>query len=187
MRSGVDHEERCDFGNPGRAARNREHALLQNVLLFVDAARTIPRKYPPGTVLEYKTLDTAVLGWLIERVSGGSNVSAYLAQRIWEPLGAEADGIFLMDGPPGTGREFTGESFDAMLRDLGRLGQMMLDGGFVNGRGVLHHRRARTGDGASATGAKSAHRHCDSAPVLRMPAACAVSQRARSCAERGRA
>ncbi|MCC7464079.1 MAG: serine hydrolase [Gammaproteobacteria bacterium] len=137
MRSGVDYEERYDFGNPGRAARNHEYALVQNVVRFAEVARTIPRKHPPGAVWEYKTLDTAVLGWLLERVSGGSNVSAYLAQRIWEPLGAEADGFFIMDGPPGTGREFTGAGFNATLRDLGRLGQMMLDGGVANGRRVL--------------------------------------------------
>ncbi len=59
MRSGVDYEERYDFGNPGTAARNHEYALVQNAVRFADAARTIKRKNPPGEVWQYKTLDTA--------------------------------------------------------------------------------------------------------------------------------
>ncbi len=137
MRSGVDYEERYDFGNPGIAARNHEQALVKNVIRFADAARTVKRSNPPGEVFRYKTLDTAVLGWLLERVSGGSSISAYATQRLWEPLGAEADGFFIMDGPPGIGREFNGAGFNATLRDFGRFGQMVLDGGEANGRRIV--------------------------------------------------
>jgi len=136
MRSGVDYEERYDFANPGVAARNHEQALVRNVTRFADAARTIPRKNPPGAVWEYKTLDTAVLGWLLERVSG-SSVAAYTASRLWEPLGAEADGFYIMDGAPGVGREFSGAGFNATLRDFARIGQMVLDGGVADGRRIV--------------------------------------------------
>ncbi len=137
MRSGVDYEERYDFANPGIAARNHENALVKNVVRFADAARKIKRKNAPGEVFEYKTLDTAVLGWLLERVSGGSSVAAYTAQRLWEPLGAEADGFYLMDGPPGLGREFSGAGFNATLRDFARIGLMLLNKGVANGRRVV--------------------------------------------------
>lgn len=137
MRSGVDYEERYDFANPGVAARNHEAALVQNVARFADAARTVPRAHPPGQTFQYKTLDTAVLGWLIERVSGGSTIAAYTTQRLWEPLGAEADGFYIMDGPPGVGREFSGAGFNATLRDYARLGQMMLEGGRANGHQIV--------------------------------------------------
>jgi CubicO group peptidase (beta-lactamase class C family) len=138
MRSGVDYEERYDFGNPGVAARNHELALVTNQIRFADAARTIRRKHPPGAVWEYKTLDTAVLGWLLERVSHGSNLAAFAAQRLWEPLGAEHDAFFIMDGPPGTGREFSGAGFNATLRDLGRVGLMMLNEGMAGtGRRIV--------------------------------------------------
>jgi CubicO group peptidase (beta-lactamase class C family) len=136
MRSGVDYEERYDFGNPGTAARNHENALVRNVVRFADAARTIKRLHPPGQVWQYKTLDTAVLGWLLERVTGDT-LAAYTAQRLWEPLGAEADGFFIMDGPPGTGREFAGAGFNATLRDFARIGLMVLEGGRANGRQIV--------------------------------------------------
>ena len=48
MRSGVDYEERYDFGNPGIAANNHEHSLVENVARFADAARTMKRKNPAG-------------------------------------------------------------------------------------------------------------------------------------------
>jgi CubicO group peptidase (beta-lactamase class C family) len=137
MRSGVDYEERYDFGNPGIAAFNHENALVQNVVRFADAAKNIKRRHTPGEVFEYKTLDTAVLGWLLERVSGGSSVAAYTAQRLWEPLGMEADGFYLMDGPPGIGREFSGAGFNATLRDFARIGLMLLNKGEANGHRVV--------------------------------------------------
>lgn len=137
MRSGVDYEERYDFGNPGIAANNHEHSLVMNVSRFADAARSIKRKNAPGSVWEYKTLDTAVLGWLLERVSGGSTVAAYTAQRLWEPLGSEADGFYIMDGAPGVGREFSGAGFNATLRDFARIGQMVLNGGEANGHRIV--------------------------------------------------
>jgi CubicO group peptidase (beta-lactamase class C family) len=137
MRSGVDYEERYDFEHPGIAASNHIAALVKNVARFADAARTVKRSHPPGAVFQYKTLDTAVLGWLIERVSGGSTVAAYTAQRLWEPLGAESDGFYIMDGPPGVGREFSGAGFNATLRDFARVGQMMLDGGVANGHRIV--------------------------------------------------
>lgn len=137
MRSGVDYEERYDFGRPGVAARNHELSLVENVTRFADVGRTIRRAHPPGQVWQYKTLDTAVLGWLLERVSGGSTLAAYAAQRLWEPLGAEQDAFFIMDGPPGVGREFSGAGFNATLRDFARVGQMMLMDGLADGRRIV--------------------------------------------------
>ncbi len=136
MRSGVNYEERYDFANPGVAASNHINALVRNTARFTDVARTLPRKSRPGERFEYKTIDTAVLGWLIERVTGNT-VAAYSAKCVWEPLGAESDGFYIMDGAPGTGREFSGAGFNATLRDYGRLGQMMLDGGVADGRRIL--------------------------------------------------
>ncbi len=136
MRSGVDYEERYDFDNPGIAATNHINSLIKNVTRFADMARTVKQKHKPGAVFEYKTIDTAVLGWLVERVAGMS-ASAYLASRVWEPLGAQSDGFFIMDGPPGVGREFTGAGFNATLRDYARLGLMVLNGGEANGHRIL--------------------------------------------------
>jgi len=136
MRSGVDYEERYDFDNPGAAATNHINALVKNATRFADAARSVKRLHTPGEVFQYKTLDTAVLGWLLERVSGMS-IAAYTASRLWEPLGAEADGFYIMDGLPGVGREFNGAGFNATLRDFARVGLLMLNRGKANGRQIV--------------------------------------------------
>jgi len=136
MRSGVDYEERYDFANPGIAATNHINALVKNVARFADAARTIKRLHAPGSTFQYKTLDTAVLGWLIERVTGTS-VAAYTAQTLWEPLGMESDAFYIMDGAPGVGREFSGAGFNATLRDWARFGLMMMNRGTANGNQIV--------------------------------------------------
>jgi CubicO group peptidase (beta-lactamase class C family) len=138
MRSGIAHNENYDprdteVWGPGRPASGS----IDNIARYVDAARTVKRTRAPGSAYEYMNLDTAVLGWLIERVSNGSSISAYMSQRLWEPLGAEADGHFLMDGQPGTGREFNAAGFSATARDWARIGAMMINDGKANGRQIV--------------------------------------------------
>ena len=73
-----------------------------------------------------------VLGWLLEEATG-ETLEAQMEQRIWQPLGAEADAFWLADGPPGPagagGRALNGMGFNATLRDFARLGQLLLDDG----------------------------------------------------------
>jgi hypothetical protein len=45
--------------------------------------------------------------------------------------------FYVLDGPPGEGREFTGGGFNAVLRDYGRIGLMMLQNGNANRRQLL--------------------------------------------------
>ena len=138
MRSGVTNHE--DYSN----LRSRDampvatpaSAMIDNVMRYVDAARTVERVREPGAEFSYLNLDTAVLGWLIERVSGGYNIAAYTTKCLWEPLGAEADAFYFMDGEPGVGREFNAAGFNATLRDWARIGLMMLNGGQAKRRVV---------------------------------------------------
>src|SRR5690606_24948387 len=84
----------------------------------------------------YSTLDTFVIGWVLERATG-MPLAAYTEQALWGPLGAEGDGFWLADGPPGIGRELSGMGFNARLRDFGRLGQLLLDRGRRGDRQIL--------------------------------------------------
>ena len=45
--------------------------------------------------------------------------------------------FYALDGPAGIGKEFTAGAFNAVLRDYGRVAQMMLNGGMANGQRIL--------------------------------------------------
>jgi len=129
MRSGVDYQERYDFGdNPSFAGRLHEQAIVLNRMRFADGARETRRANAPGSTFNYSTLDTFVLGWLLERATG-QPLARQTQERLWGPLGAEADGFWLADGPPGVGRELAGMGYNATLRDFGRLGLLLLNDG----------------------------------------------------------
>ena len=137
MRSGADIDERYDFGeNPSLAGRIHETAIVRNEARFADFAVDVGSRNAPGSTFNYATLDTAVLGWVLEKATG-QRIETLMETRIWQPIGAEFDGFFLADGPPGTGRALNGMGFNASLRDFARLGQMMLDRGAANGRQIV--------------------------------------------------
>lgn len=135
MRSGVDWDD--NFFAEGTIGRKAHLAAwVEASARYTDEARNTTRAHPPGTTFNYNTMDAAVIGLVIERAVK-MPVSKYLSERLWKPAGMESYGFYVLDGPPGVGREFTGGGFDAVLRDYGRIGLMMLDGGRANGRQIL--------------------------------------------------
>lgn len=83
-----------------------------------------------GDEFHYKTINSDMLGWLITRVTGKS-VTELASERLWKPMGAEQSAYQTVDGK---GVPFAGGGLTAGLRDLGRLGQLMLNEGEINGR-----------------------------------------------------
>jgi CubicO group peptidase (beta-lactamase class C family) len=94
-----------------------------------DLMVTRSRAAPVGSVFNYSTGETYVLGAVLAAAVGG-NLSNYLSSRVWGPAGMESDGYWMLDAPGGT--EMGGNNFSATLRDYGRLGMFMLNGGAGN-------------------------------------------------------
>src|SRR5258706_2750885 len=53
----------------------------------------------------YSEADIQVLGFVLESAVG-MNLSAYLAEKLWKPLGMEAPAFCALDRPRGTGQTF---------------------------------------------------------------------------------
>ena len=105
MRSGVDYQERYDFGaNPSFAGKLHEQAIVLNRMRFADGrARDQARQCARQHV---QLLDARHFRARLGARAGDRQAARRVHQEVlWGPLGAEADGFWLADGPPGAGRE----------------------------------------------------------------------------------
>lgn len=88
---------------------------------------------PPGQRWSYASAETQVLG-LVLRAAIKRPIAEYLSERIWQPIGAESDASWIVDG---SGQEATFAYFNATLRDYARLGMLMANDGKVGERQVV--------------------------------------------------
>jgi CubicO group peptidase (beta-lactamase class C family) len=79
------------------------------------------RRAAPGLRFSYSSAETVVLG-LVLAAAAKRTVSDYAAEKLWQPLGTEADATWIIDA---TGQEVTFAYFNALLRDWARLGLML--------------------------------------------------------------
>lgn len=136
MRTGVDRADADQFKPGSTGAQMREQILIRNQRAAADEALVVKRKEAPGGRFDYSTLNTTVVGWVLENATG-QPLADYTASRLWSRIGTQADGSWIMDGATPRARPFNGMGFNATLRDYGRLGQFMLDGGRVAGRQLI--------------------------------------------------
>jgi CubicO group peptidase (beta-lactamase class C family) len=101
---------------------------------ILDLMASLPRNADPGTVFNYSTGETHVVGALL-RAATKMPVSEYLSEKIWKPAGMESDATWWLESPDGL--EVGGSGLSATLRDYARFGQFMLAEGVVNGERVL--------------------------------------------------
>jgi CubicO group peptidase (beta-lactamase class C family) len=91
------------------------------------------RVVPAGTRFGYASSETYVLGLVLTRVVGGT-VAGYLEQKIWQPMGAEADASWLIDR---AGQESTYCCLNAVLRDYTRFALLLAHDGAWRGRQII--------------------------------------------------
>ena len=97
---------------------------------YLEYLQTVEKSGDHGEAFGYKTINTDALGWIIARVTG-KDVAQLLSERIWRKIGAEQDGYMTVDAK---GMPFAGGGLSASLRDLGRIGELMLNRGKFNGQ-----------------------------------------------------
>jgi CubicO group peptidase (beta-lactamase class C family) len=101
-----------------------------------DLREVIAGARPPraGAAWRYSEADAQVLGFTLE-AAVGKTLSAYLAEKLWQPLGMESDALWALDREGGVEKSFC--CISARARDFARFGRLYLDGGRWNGVQVV--------------------------------------------------
>ena len=115
-----------------------------------DIILTLPRIRPHGKQFQYRSIETDVVAWVLERASKRS-LANLTSELIWKPIGAEQDAYFTVD------RALTAQAdggFNACLRDYARFGLMMQNGGCTGSTQVVPNAWAEmsTQDGGRSYG-----------------------------------
>lgn len=120
MQSGLRNERRTDTPTSD----------LVQMYVGSDVARTalnIPPAMSPGQAFEYNNVNTQILALILQRATGVAYPD-YLAEQLWQPLGAKDASIWL-DRPQGTAKTFC--CLFATTHDWARVGQLLLNQGQV--------------------------------------------------------
>jgi CubicO group peptidase (beta-lactamase class C family) len=88
---------------------------------------------PPETRFYYASIEPDVLG-LVVRHAVNKSLADYFHEKVWEPIGAEADASWLIDAE---GFEVAHHGFNAVLRDYARLGRLLAHDGAWDGKQII--------------------------------------------------
>jgi CubicO group peptidase (beta-lactamase class C family) len=133
MASGVKWDE--TYTNPGSDRRRMLELQLSgkpgSILEFMS---TLGRAGEPGTIWNYNTGETHVVGELIH-AAVKEPVAQYLSERVWSTFGMESDATWWLESPDG--QEIGGSGLSATLRDYGRFGLFVMNHGTVAGGQIV--------------------------------------------------
>lgn len=124
MTSGVAWNE--DYTDPNSdVAKMLAITPVEGESQAVTYARMLTREAPAGEKWVYKTLETNLLGLIVEEATGQS-LAAYAASKIVEPAGFAGPMFWMQDL---TGGNIGGCCLSLRLSDYARFGQFVLEGG----------------------------------------------------------
>lgn len=89
----------------------------------------------PGKKFSYLSGNTELLGFILEKATG-KNVSEYLSEKLWKPLGAKNDALWSLDHEDGMEKAYC--CFNSNAKDFARFGQLYLDSGKWNGQQLIN-------------------------------------------------
>ncbi|MBB4261348.1 serine hydrolase [Bradyrhizobium sp. CIR3A] len=94
---------------------------------------TIRPAKPHGQMFQYITPATEVIRWILTRLTG-QTLSDLLSNLVWTKLGVEEDASINLDA---VGADVAGTGLSVTLRDLGRFGEMIRNGGRIGSRRII--------------------------------------------------
>jgi CubicO group peptidase (beta-lactamase class C family) len=86
-----------------------------------------------GEVWQYKSPNSDLLGWVLERVSG-EPLAQLMSRNLWQPMGAEKNAYITVDRK---GAPRTAGGICVIPRDLLRFGELVRNRGVANGKQVI--------------------------------------------------
>ena len=111
-----------------------DNTVWQKTQGGIDAIREFRlRDAPAGTRFRYASSDSQVLG-LVLRHAVDMPLATYLSEKIWQPMGAEANATWLLDK---AGYETGYCCINATLRDFARFGLLLAHHGNLDGKQII--------------------------------------------------
>ena len=98
-----------------------------------DVILSLPKARPHGEVFNYRSVETDVVAWAIERATKQS-LSDLVSQYIWQKINAEHNAFFTVDK---ASTAVASGGFNATLGDLARFGMMMQNNGIAGDTRVV--------------------------------------------------
>ena len=89
---------------------------------------------PPGSIYNYQSGNTQILGLLLERAVG-EKISSYASKALWCKIGAENNALWTLDYNGGLAKTFC--CFNSNARDFAKIGLLMLNQGRLNGNVII--------------------------------------------------
>ncbi|RZL42570.1 MAG: class A beta-lactamase-related serine hydrolase [Pedobacter sp.] len=130
MRSGMDSKsidfESGPFTNPQHKNYQLESAMgilpktANTPSSIYEFLKGLKKEKAAGLAAEYTNINTVVLGWLSEKVTGQKYIDL-VSERIWKPMGASANAYVCLSN---TGVPWYHGGISATLRDLARFGML---------------------------------------------------------------
>jgi CubicO group peptidase (beta-lactamase class C family) len=118
----------------------------------VNYMRSLPRAAAPGTVFNYSTGETYLIGPVIEGATH-KPLATFLSESLWSQLGMESDATWWLESPGGMG--LAGAGIGATLRDYARFGLFVQQDGLIDGKRLVPEGWFRDAGSAHVVGGKS--------------------------------
>jgi len=114
--------------DPNSSIHQFNAMVISGTPSFSDYLKALPanREVNPGAVFDYVSVNTEVLGLVLEKATGVP-LNAYMQAKLWSKIGAQSDGFIYRAQAQSDQCAFG--CFCATLRDYGRFGLMMMNGG----------------------------------------------------------
>jgi CubicO group peptidase (beta-lactamase class C family) len=123
MNSGIGVSDNYPSGPSGWGVAIAQMYASTDVNWFLKNNRKMREE--PGTFPEYRSVNTQMLGLIIQKVTGQKLADAF-SQRVWQKVGADFNATWNVDQVGGHEKAFC--CFNATARDYARVGQALMSG-----------------------------------------------------------